>query len=311
MIIFDFHCDTISKIHDFPQTLYRNTFHVDISKIPQDEKRIQFFAVFIKPGFSHLKSLLRTSSLISKYYEQINAYSKNIEHCNNCSCLFDAVTNNKIASFLSIENAGEIYADKLNIKSFYDMGVRCMSLTWNYDNILGCGAYTHEDKGLSEDGRMVIEQMQAIGMLLDVSHLSDKTLWDAAEWSCAPLIASHSNCRALCNNKRNLTDEQIKHIAYTGGIVGINFYPNFLNDSKMADINDVIKHIEYICSLVGSQYVCIGSDFDGIENTPRGLEDTSKIINIFEMLGRLNYSDKDITNISSANFLRLASTYLI
>ena len=310
MIIFDFHCDTISKIHDSAQDLQRNTFHVDIEKIPQDEKRIQFFAVFVKPGFSYLRSLLRTSSIISKYYEQINANSKRIEHCNNCSGLFDAIINNKIASFLSIENAGEIFMDKLNIKSFYNLGVRCMGLTWNYDNMLGCGAFTQEDKGLSEDGRQVIEQMQTLGILLDVSHLSEKTFWDAAEWSYASLVASHSNCRSICNSKRNLTDEQIKHIANTGGIIGINFYPEFLNNSKTADINDVIRHIEHVCSIAGPQYVCIGSDFDGIEETPTGLEDTSKINNIFEMLSRLNYSEKDIANIASANFLRVASAYL-
>jgi membrane dipeptidase len=144
-------------------------------------------------------------------------------------------------------------------------------------------------------------------MMVDISHVADKTFYDALAVSSAPLIASHSNCRALADVPRNMTDQMITEIAKKGGVVQVNFYCNFLTTEKPphATLNDVVEHIDHIRKIAGINAIGIGSDFDGIECAPVGLEDVSKFPNLTRALLEKGYSAGDIRKIYGGNFLRV------
>jgi membrane dipeptidase len=164
--------------------------------------------------------------------------------------------------------------------------------------------------GLTPFGKKVVEEMNSLGMLVDVSHISEKGFWDVLELTRSPIIASHSNAQSICSHVRNLTDEQIKAIGKNGGVMGINFYPAFLNDSKKASVTDIVNHIEHMASLVGCDYIGIGADFDGVEALPEGingLQDVEKVINT---LLKLNYSQEWVEKIAGLNFLRVIKSVL-
>ena len=142
-------------------------------------------------------------------------------------------------------------------------------------------------------------------MIIDVSHTGIKTIWDILATTTNPIIASHSGVRALNNHSRNLTDVQIDSIAARGGVIGVVFYPTFLSSQRIATIDTVLKHIDYIKNRVGIDYIAIGSDYDGIETVPVGLEDVSKMPNLTAALLRRGYSIEDVHKILGGNFLRV------
>jgi len=150
-----------------------------------------------------------------------------------------------------------------------------------------------------------LELMDELGIIVDVSHLSESCFWDLVENHKKTIIASHSDCKALCNHPRNLTDEQLKAIAEKNGVIGINFYPRFLVKEGKATVDDLIKHIEHIEKTIGINHIGLGSDFDGIPSTPVGLEDVSKLPNLTAKLLEHGYSKKDIKKILGENFLRV------
>lgn len=186
-----------------------------------------------------------------------------------------------------------------------------MCLTWNNRNEIADGVdCTLTNGGLTPFGVEVIREMNDLGMIIDLSHISERGFWDSINLSKSPIIVSHSNAKKICNHKRNLSDEQIEAVGRNRGVIGINFNPEFLNNQGTATIKDIIKHIEYISSLAGASTVGFGSDFDGIANTPvdiKGVEDITKIID--ELL-RLNYAEEDVKKIAGKNFLRIVEEVL-
>ena len=147
--------------------------------------------------------------------------------------------------------------------------------------------------------------MNQLGIIVDVSHLCSASFWDVIEICNKPIVASHSNAKAICNHPRNLTDKQIKAIAHKNGLIGINFYPHFLNNSKNANVNDIIKHIDYIKQLVGINYIGLGTDYDGITNTPRDFDNISKIPLLQKHLLKHGYNVNQINKILQKNWLRV------
>jgi membrane dipeptidase len=178
-------------------------------------------------------------------------------------------------------------------------------------NDLGDGVDSVKEAGLTSFGREVVKEMNRLGMIVDVSHLNEKGIWDVVELSEKPIIASHSNAKTLCSHRRNLTDKQIKAIAQKGGVIGINFAPQFLRDEGQATLEDVLNHIDYICELVGEDYIGFGSDFDGISSTPEGLKDISYFPAILEGLRKRGYTQEQIDKISHRNFENLIKKILI
>lgn len=309
MIIVDGHCDTITKIMETKESLNKNTCHTDLSRMSGYDGFVQFFAAFIEPHYGGAYALKRAIEIIDAFYLEQEKHSQKLAICTSGNDIENALLDNKIAGILSIEGGEALNGELSALRMFYKLGVRSLCLTWNHRNEIADGQ--GEDitgGGLSHFGRAVVTEMNSIGMLIDVSHISERGFWDVLEQTTSPIIASHSNARAICNHKRNLTDDQIIALAKNKGVMGINFYPPFLTKSKTAALTDIINHIEHIVGLVGCDHIGFGADFDGIENTPqdvRGVEDVEKVINT---LAALNYSDSDIKKIAGENFLRIIKT---
>lgn len=222
-----------------------------------------------------------------------------------------ALAEGKTAAILSIEN-GVACLERIELlRTYHRLGVRAMGLTWNGRNAIadGCGEEGTGGK-LTAFGRQVVDEMVRLRMLVDVSHLSEAGFWDVAErMGARPFIASHSNARALCDHRRNLRDEQIRAIARTGGVMGLNLWPPFLKAGAKrgeATIDDAVAHVLALAERAGSiDHVGIGADYDGIDHAPVGLEDPSRFPALAEALSRRGLSDGDIRKVFFENFLRV------
>lgn len=249
-IYVDGHCDTLKKAFDDKKDLYFEEYDFNLKKINFDIPRIQNLAAFVHPDFED--GFQRAKNIIN-YYDTLKSDTVLIKSKNDLNYVLD---NKKIGVILSLENGRGIENKIENIDWFYEKGVRIMGLNWNEDNLIGCGALTRNDIGLTDFGNAYVKKLEEKNILIDVSHASEKTFWDTISNTSKTIIATHSNVYSLCNHSRNLKDDQIKEIAKRGGIVGICFANKFLNeDSKNASIEDIVKHIDYIIHLVGEDYV--------------------------------------------------------
>jgi membrane dipeptidase len=219
----------------------------------------------------------------------------------------------KIAALIGLEG-GHAIEDNLDLlRGFYQRGVRYMTLTHTNTNNWAdsSGDITNSEvkhhDGLTDFGKEVVREMNRLGMMVDISHVADKTFWDALAVSKAPLVASHSTCRALADVPRNMTDEMIVALAKKGGVIQVDFYCNFLSTARPphATVRDVVAHIDHIRQIAGIDAIGIGSDFDGIDCAPEGLEDVSKFPNLTRALLEKGYSAGDIRKIYGGNFLRV------
>ena len=187
---------------------------------------------------------------------------------------------------LSVEG-GEVFEPGLETVAAYKaLGVRMAAILWNNENTLGCSAKSGDKRGLKPYGLEVVREMQRLGMGVDVSHLNEAGFWDILEKTDIPPLASHSCCKALCGHARNLTDDQLRALIGKGGYVGVNFYPFFLDDGGAADTETIVEHIDHICQLGGERIVGLGSDFDGIEVSPRDLRHPGELGRFFDALRR-------------------------
>ncbi|MBA7681825.1 hypothetical protein ES703_90166 [subsurface metagenome] len=241
------------------------------------------------------------------FYREIEKNQDDISLVTNYNQIKEVNRAGKIAAILSIEGGEALEGDLGVLRVLYKLGVRLLTLTWNQRNQIADGiGESRTGSGLTEFGLKVIDEMNRLGMLIDVSHLSETGFWDVVKRSKTPIVASHSNCYALCPHLRNLKDEQIKALADKGGVIGITFVPNFLTQEKRkTTVEDVVKHIDYLVEKVGVDYVGLGSDFDGTGGLPLGLEGVDKIPNITGELLDRGYKEKDIKKILGENFLRV------
>ena len=306
MIIFDAHCDTITRIMKLNSNLYSNKCHIDIQRLKKLGGFVQTFAAFIDPVYSPAYSMKRAMQIIDRFYSELENYKDDIMLCCNYKDIEDALSQGKVAAMLSIEGGEALQGDLGALRNFYRLGVRSVCLTWNYRNEIADGVKDEETGGgLTPFGKKLIKEMNQLKMLVDLSHISQKGFWDVMETTTKPIIVSHSNARKICSHPRNLYDDQIIAVAENGGVIGINFYPDFLNDDGRATVKDIVNHIEHIISLAGPDHIGIGADFDGIEKTPEGICGVESINLVFEELSKLNYSDEVIDKLASGNFLRL------
>jgi len=219
----------------------------------------------------------------------------------------------KLAVLIGIEGGHAIEDSLRLLRAFYTLGARYMTLTHvNTNNWADSSGDLNDPRvkhhnGLTDFGRQVIAEMNRLGMIVDVSHVSDKTFWDVLAASRAPVMASHSSCRALCDHPRNLTDEMIRALAKKGGLIQINFAPEFLTrrETPPANLDDVVEHIAHAVRVGGVEAVGIGSDFDGIDRAPVGLEDVSKFPELTRALLARGFSPADLRKIYGQNVLRL------
>ena len=308
----DAHCDTLSKALDEGKELHENDLQFSFNKVNKLGGGIQTLACFIDSKFLNSEDggFNRCNKILNKL--------KEYEQKNNCNILIrskndflNAINKKETKVILSIENGAAISGNLSNVDYFYNQGVKIMSITWNDDNELGCGAKTKSDTGLTNLGINYIRKLNNLGIIVDVSHTSEMSFWDTVKKSTGPIVATHSNVYEICSNPRNLKDNQIKAIAKSGGMIGICFYSEFLNSKKRANVKDVVEHIKYVKELVGIDYVGLGSDFDGmsIEKTARGVESISKIDNITKELKLQGFSYKEIEKVMWENWGMLFETY--
>ena len=205
---------------------------------------------------------------------------------------------------LSIEGA-EIFESGLHtVAEWREKGVRMVALLWNNENKLGQSAKSGSAQGLTDYGVQVVKEMQRLHMAVDTSHLNEAGFYDIFAKTNLPPMASHSCCKTLCDHCRNLSDEQLRLLIREGGYVGINFYPYFLNVDGKATLETVVEHIDYICQMGGEKIVGFGSDFDGIDCCPIGLENPADIPALLSALRKRGYSEATIEDIAGKNLLR-------
>ena len=319
----DLHCDTLcmafetqdSNIFDRPQ------FMVDIRRLKEAGAMAQFFAIYMPPvsWIQNIKPNCTDDEFINDLYTNldnaINAHPDDIAWAKNYKDLKINAKKGKVSAFLTIEDGRSIDGSFEKFDRYYDMGVRLVSLTHNFEN---CFGYPNSkdpqimNAGLKPFGKEAVEYMNDRGVIIDVSHLSDGGFWDVMELSKKPIVASHSCSRALTPHQRNLTDDMIKAMANKGGVCGINFCPLFvtgddisggahIEDSKLEDI---VRHIMHLYNVGGSDFVAIGSDFDGIGGK-LDVSNPLEVNKIYEALKKEKISYADMEKIMWVNADRI------
>ena len=316
MRFIDTHCDTMGECiarSEGKVTLQNNPGHINMEKLIKGGAMAEFFAIFIP---THDSGAGKGVTLPPYDYFQFvyKAYLKELEANKDVlapACNYDDIMANKaagkISSVLTVEDGVPLEGKMERLEEFYQKGVRLISFTWNYENSLGFPNSKDPEimnRGLKQFGLDCIERMNEMGMLVDVSHLSDGGFWDVVKHSKKPFIASHSCCRALCNHTRNLTDEMLRALGEKGGVVGINFASQFLNEgAEYTDIQSVVRHMLHIRDKAGLDALGFGSDFDGITSTLE-FKDYTGLPLIVDAL-RPHFTDDEIDKICSGNMLRL------
>ncbi len=312
-MLIDGHCDTIERMLDLKTNLEDVNLAINLKQASQNLPYIQCFATFVHDVFVKQKQgFKRAKDILDYFYKEYDKHKRKMQIVVKKEQLISKELEKKWGVILTIENGGAIDDDLDNIDMFYDMGVRIMSITWNGENSLGCGALTNIDTGLSKLGKEYIKRLEKSKIGIDVSHLSEKSFWDVNKIITKPIIASHSCCKSLCNHKRNLSDEQIKEIAKSNGIIGVNYCNLFLSQNGNASSSNIADHIQHISNLVGVDYVGLGSDFDGIDkgNEVRDVHTLEDIHNIKEQLEKRGFSKDEINKIMGENWKRVLKEIL-
>lgn len=311
MITVDAHCDTVTEAMDKKENLSENKLHVDLKRISKLGRHVQFFAAFADPVEYKGNEFPRVIQILDSFQQQAQQAGDLVKICGNFQEIQSTFDKGLSAAIITIENGGVLKGDLSAVRMFYRLGVRSICLTWNYTNEIADGVSdSTNNMGLTSFGREVVAEMNRLGMLVDVSHLSKKSFWDVLETTKMPIIASHSNAKAICGHPRNLDDEQLMAMKSNKGVVGLNLYPLFLNDSGKASVEDVIQHIEHIVSITGEDSIGLGADFDGVECLPEGIEGIQDIYKIFNRLLSLNYTQDFVEKFAGANFLRIINAVM-
>jgi membrane dipeptidase len=296
----------------------------DLPRMKKGGMGAQFFAVYVAASYvegNHAAN--RTLQMIDTVrHDIIEKYPNDFLFATTAADIRRAHKQNKIAALLGIEGGHAIEDSLRLLRRYYDEGVRYMTLTHANSNHWAdsSGDANQPNHGLSPFGKEVVGEMNRLGMMVDISHVSDKTFWDALETSKAPIFASHSSCRAISPAPRNMTDEMIAALAKKGGVVQINFSCDFLNADVLkveaaggaptatklrATLADVVQHIDHVVAIGGIGAVGLGSDFDGISCAPVGLDSVDKWPNLTRALLEEGYTAAEIRKIYGENTLRL------
>ena len=315
-LLIDTHNDLTSKTVDgFDIGARSSTSHTDLPRLREGGAGAVFFAVYVAAGYvDGNRSAHRALDMIDTVRRDIvERYPGDFVLARTAAEIEAAKRNGKIATLMGIEGGHAIEDSLRLLRDYYQLGVRYMTLThtnsnsWAGSSGVSTQAQETPQRGLTDFGRQVVGEMNRLGMMVDVSHVSDLTFWDALKTSTAPIFASHSSCRALCDVRRNMSDEMIAALAKKGGVIQINFNCGFLSQQTppRATLADVVAHIDHAVKVGGVDAVGIGSDFDGVSCTPEGLEDVSRFPNLTRALLEKGYSAADIRKIYGGNTLRV------
>jgi membrane dipeptidase len=317
MFVLDSHCDTpsqILRIRDI--SLDNKGVHVDFPKLKQGGVDGAFFALYVPASMSEAEALEYSRKMLSGVREMLEANRSTAALATSRHEALENQSKGLISVFLGLENGSPLGHSLSLLDEFHSAGVRYITLCHSADNEIcdSCASTNKRWHGLSPFGRELVGEMNRKGILVDVSHVSDETFYDVVRYSKEPFVATHSCCRALASHPRNMSDDMIRALASKGGVIQINFYPVFLDGSvtednmftvKMPSYRRIVDHIDHVVSLVGINHVGLGSDFDGIDVTPEGMEDASNFYRVFDEMRLRGYSETDIEKVAGANFLRL------
>ncbi len=311
----DMHCDTITALYRNNGSLLENDLHVDLNKMRKGECLMQNFAVFTditKEDSSF------TKAAIDYYYRQLEENKDLIAATYSYEDIIRNDENGKISAVLTLEEGSVIDNDLDNLNYYYDRGVRMITLTWNYPNGIGFPNFIYEkdrdhDKlhtinekdGLTPFGIEYVRRMEELGIIVDVSHLSDAGFYDVLKYATKPFVASHSNARSVCPVARNLSDDMIRKLANKGGVTGLNYCSAFIEDlnEEYTTIEDMVRHIRHIVDVGGIGCIGLGSDFDGIGNKLE-IVDASGVQKLYEAL-KPHFSEDELEKIFYKNVLRV------
>lgn len=321
-ILIDTHNDTPSFTVEGTDIANAPKDHTDIPRLRAGGVGAVFFSVYVAATYvegNH--SANRALQMIDTVqHDIIDRYPKEFAQAFTAADIERAHRQGKIAALMGIEGGHAIEDSPRLLRDFYRLGVRYMTLThWNTNNWADSSGDITNDKiqhhnGLTPLGKDIVHEMNRLGMMVDISHVADKTFFDALETSQAPIVASHSACRALTNAPRNMTDEMIRALAKKGGVIQMNIYCNFISQRSAdapkdapvrATLDDLVAHIDHVRQIAGIDAIGIGTDFDGITCAPIGLDDVSKFPNLTRALLMKGYSEGDIRKIYGGNTLRL------
>jgi len=353
-IIIDTHADTPQAMleADYDLSTPSSPFMISIPKLRAGHMGAEFFSIWVDVAWPKRDLIHRALDLIDATDQQVAKHSDALGLAATADDIERLHREGKIAILMGVEGGHEIEGDLHVLDIYYRLCVRYMTLTHTKNNELGdSSADKPAWKGLSPLGRQAVERMNQLGMMVDISHVSDQTFRDAVAASKAPVIASHSSCRALCNAPRNMTDDMIRTLAKNGGVMDINYYSGFLSqafadgyakiakqvegeiaaaralaekqgkhlsyleevriqrrmikDLPVPSYTVIADHIDHAVKVGGVDHVGLGSDFDGIDSGPRGMEDVSKIPDLVRELARRGYSENDLEKILGGNVLRV------
>ena len=316
MKVVDMHCDTIGELWKAekagkPISLRSNSLHIDLKKMQEGDYLLQNFAMFVFLG--------REKDPLVNVLEMIDVYNRAMAE--NADIIgpvlkYEDIEKNraagKLSGMLTIEEGAVLKGNPYVVRNLYQLGVRMLTLTWNFENEIGYPNTIVKAKdydpsrhyGLKPEGIEIVREMNRVGMIVDVSHLGDDGFWDVVKYCDGPFVASHSNARAVCNHTRNMTDDMIRALADKGGVMGLNFCGDFLNPNGKSQVEDMVRHAKHIINVGGSDILGLGTDYDGIDGDLE-LDHCDKMPLLAQEMERQSFSTQQIEKIFHGNVLRL------
>lgn len=309
--IIDGHTDYVLSLLETGRNFFSGSDcgHVDLPRAKRGGIGAMLTAIFVRDEYLPHQALARTLRAVDFLFRTIEASGGAMELITSASQLEACLDRGTFGVILHYEGAEALDPEFAVLRLSYQLGLRSLGLTWSRPNIFAEGVGPQDrGRGLTSLGRALVKACNELGILIDVSHLNDAGFWDVLEYSTKPVVASHSNCRALCPVARNLSDEQILALAKKGGLIGINFHVGFLRAGaerpEDVRLDDVIAHIDHIVELAGVDHVGFGSDFDGA-TMPTDLADAAHLPRLLETLARRGYDETALRKICRENWLRV------
>lgn len=307
----DLHCDSFAAHHNGSRDLRvgSTTGHLDLPRMRAGGLAAEVFAIWVDPELKAPGGFFGYVESVLDSFERFALDAADAVWPARSPAELEAIAGSgRIAAVLGVEGGHALEGDVGRIDRLHARGVRVFTVTWNNSNALadGCLDSSQPHSGISAAGRAAVRRLNSLGMIVDVSHASERAFHGILDASAAPVIASHSGLAAFNRFPRNLTDGQVRALAQNRGMVGIIFLPYFLRpEGKGATVADVVAGIDHVCQLVGPDHVGLGSDFDGFEGALEGLEDCSKLGAITAGLRSLGHPDEGIDKVMGGNFIRV------
>lgn len=302
MRYFDLHCDTMTECFSRDMSLRENQLHIDLARAGALETYVQCYAVWVPDTLRGPQAFQRFLGVANRFYQETEANKAVLQRCSQPGKLETAQNTGRYGAVLTVENAAALGGKLENISELARFGVKLCTLTWNGENELGRGVRAPGSTGLTDFGRRAVAELERQGILVDVSHASPELFFDVMEIAQRPVVATHSNAKALCGHPRNLSDEQFLAIKGSGGLVGLNLIRFFLNDDPAkANQEDILRHAEHFLSLGGQDVLAIGADWDGGAPEDFPLSGLQDIPALYELFLRHGYSETLVRKIFYEN----------